>query len=243
MFEILEHGKRYKQNSSKLFLRSMKIIEAVMVILIVILGASIVFNCSLYTNNQQLRSEINSLNETLALPQSASIKDTPLGLNLSVAMNTTLLQSGQGIEIIISEANILNTTNTINASTHWQFSPLSLGPCGTYNYPMGLAICQGYYTSANISTAESLELYGAEVCPMYILFIASYTFQPLSNMASINSPNPGSSIAMNSTVAASGYWAVNLEGQREFSNFSPGIYTVVGGDEWGQLVILHFLVI
>jgi hypothetical protein len=24
--------------------------------------------------------------------------------------------------------------------------------------------------------------------------------------------------------------------------FDPGIYTVVGGDEWGALVILHFTV-
>jgi len=27
-----------------------------------------------------------------------------------------------------------------------------------------------------------------------------------------------------------------------FTIFSPGVYTIVGGDEWGDLVLLHFAV-
>jgi hypothetical protein len=224
----------------------MKIIEAVVVILIVALGVSFVLNYSLYASNQQLRSEFNSLNETLAFPQSVSVTDAPLGLNLSIAVNTTLLQSGQGIEITINETNTLDALNTVSATTGWQSTPqLSLGPCGVGDYPMGLAICQGYYTPSSISSAEPLYIYapGTFACPMLIRLITSYTFQPLSNMASISPPSNSFFMPMNSSFAANGYWTGNLKGQTEFSNFSPGIYTVVGGDEWGQLVLLHFVVI
>jgi hypothetical protein len=221
----------------------MKTMEAVVVILIVALGASFVLNYTLYASNQQLRSEFNSLNETLAFPQSVSVTDAPIGLNLSMALNTTLLQSGQGIDITITETNTLNTTITVNASDQWQLSSLSLGPCGTYNYPMGLAIFKGYYTSSNISTGDSLELYHGIACPMFLLLITSYTFQPLSDMASVNNPYSSFNLTMASGITASGYWIGNLQGQIEFSNFTPGIYTVAGGDEWGQLVLLHFVVL
>jgi type II secretory pathway pseudopilin PulG len=224
----------------------MKTIEAVVVILIVSLGASFVLNYSLYASNQQLKSEFNSLNETgIASSMSASTTDEPLGLNLSMAMNTTLLQSGQGIDVIISEKNTLSTTNTVNTSDKWQLSSLSLGPCGTINYPMGLAIFKGYYASSNISTAEALKLYqpGTYMCPDILLDIISYTFQPISDMASVNAPYPNFNLSMVSSVTASGYWTGGLLGHTEFSNFSSGIYTVAGGDEWGQLILLHFVVI
>ena len=28
----------------------------------------------------------------------------------------------------------------------------------------------------------------------------------------------------------------------QLTNFAPGVYTVVGGDEWGNLIVLHFTV-
>ena len=42
------------------------------------------------------------------------------------------------------------------AAKKWPLQGLSLGPCGTLNYPFGVAIFAGYYTSANISTATPL---------------------------------------------------------------------------------------
>jgi hypothetical protein len=41
--------------------------------------------------------------------------------------------------------------------------------------------------------------------------------------------------------APTGYWASNEVGAA-FTNFGPGVYTVVAGDEWGALVVLHFTV-
>ena len=245
MFEILEHGKQYKRNSSKLLLRSMKTIGAVVVILIVALGTSLILNYYLYTNNDP-----QLITAEPFLIQNASTTDPFLGLNLSVIMNTTSLQSGESIDIIISETNTLNTTNTVNAANEWQFSPLSLSPCGTLNYPMGLAIFQGYYTPSNVSTAETLELYkpGMYSCPMILAGITSYTFQPLSTVASVNAPYSIFNLSLASGVTASGYWTDNNSSDvwglnARFSNFQPGIYTIAGGDEWGQLILLHFTVV
>jgi hypothetical protein len=212
----------------------MKTIEAVVVVLIIALGASLALNYSLYASNQQLKS-------AGLIPQSVSTTNESLGLSLSVALSATYLQPGQGISITISEANTLNILNTVNVGTEWQFSPLSDSPCGVGSYPMGLAICQGYYTASNISTAEALNVYayGMYACPMLYPLIYSYTFQPMSNMASIN-PSGGFFMPMNSALAANGYWGMTA---KDFHSFSPGIYTVAGGDEWGQLALLHFVVV
>jgi hypothetical protein len=210
----------------------MKIIEAVVVILIVALGASLVLNYSLYTNNQQLSSEFNNLNDTLSFPLSTSTTNESLGLNFTMAMNTTLFQSGQGINITVIETDALNTTITINASYNWQLPSLWNGTNPCNSLPIGLEIFKGYYTSSNILTAEPLSLYypGIYFCPA-IPSVFSYTFQPLGN----NSITTG--------ITTNGYWAVNLKAQTAFNNFTTGIYTVAGGDEWGQLVLLHFTAI
>jgi len=47
---------------------------------------------------------------------------------------------------------------------------------------------------------------------------------------------------MTAKVTASGFWAGSRP-NATFSNFIPGSYTVVGGDEWGALVILHFTIV
>jgi hypothetical protein len=41
--------------------------------------------------------------------------------------------------------------------------------------------------------------------------------------------------------APTGYWASNNVGAT-FTNFEPGVYTVIAGDEWGALVVVHFTV-
>jgi len=45
---------------------------------------------------------------------------------------------------------------------------------------------------------------------------------------------------MKDEINIEGYWTNS--GIYSFSNFKPGVYTVVAGDEWGALVVLHFTV-
>jgi hypothetical protein len=169
------------------------------------------------------------------------------GLSLVLSLNSTIMQSGQGISVILEEQNTLPKVNEVSASTNWPLNGLKVGPCGPLNYPIGVAIFQGYYVAANISSAKPLQLYepGVYACPMILAKIDAYTFQPLSSTADIVGSCGSSSCfteRIYSNVTANGYWNEGLLGGATFTHFNPGTYTVVAGDEWGALAILHFLV-
>jgi len=178
---------------------------------------------------------------------SASSKSVS-GLSLSLSLDSKTYQSGQQVGIDIDEKNTLSKTNTITTSAKWPVSGLGVGPCGPLNYPFGIAVFQGNYSAADISTATPLQIYepGIYHCPMILADISSYVFQPLSDNAAIFQTSEStavSTIGMNAEFepAPTGYWASNNVGAA-FTNFEPGTYTVVAGDEWGTLVVLHFTV-
>lgn len=169
------------------------------------------------------------------------------GLVLSLSLNSTSLQFDQEIEVTVDELNTLSKINNVLAAKKWPLQGLSLGPCGTLNYPVGVAIFEGYYTSANISTAIPLKLYDPNAlyhCPAILSAITAYEFQPSSDVASIYGscdPNPcDPDVKMNSEVEAKGCWTGSPKAT--YNDFNPGVYTVVGGDEWGALAILYFVV-
>jgi Putative Ig domain len=170
------------------------------------------------------------------------------GLELTLSLDSKIYQSGQQVGIDIDEKNTLSKTNTITASAKWSVRGLGVGPCGVLNYPFGIAIFQGNYTATSISSATPLQIYepGIYHCPMILTDISSYVFQPLSDNTAVfeTSESTASFTAvMNAEFepAPTGYWASNDVGAA-FTNFEPGVYTVVAGDEWGALVIVHFTV-
>ena len=178
---------------------------------------------------------------------SASSKSVS-GLSLSLSLDSKTYQSGQQVGIYIDEKNTLSKTNTITTSAKWPVSGLGVGPCGVLNYPFGIAVFQGNYTAANVSTATPLQIYepGIYHCPDILADISSYVFQPLSDTAAVfqmSESTAGFTAEMNAEFepAPTGYWASNEVGAT-FTNFEPGVYTVIAGDEWGALVVVHFTV-
>src|SRR2546422_3678057 len=109
------------------------------------------------------------------------------GLALSLLLNSTRIRPGQGISITVQEKNTLSTVNNVSTSAHWPLSGLSVGPCGPLNYPVGVAIFQGYYTSTSVSSRRPLGLYlpGEYSCPAGLSGISAYVFQPSSDRAGI----------------------------------------------------------
>ena len=168
------------------------------------------------------------------------------GLSLSLSLGSTSYNSMQQVTIIIDETNTLSKTNSVSASDKWPLSGLNVSSCGTLNYPFGVAIFQGYYTSGNISSATPLRIFYSSAtytCPMILSDINRYAFQPSSDVAAIfqtSGTNPVLTENMNAEVQTNGYWLASQD-LNEYS-FSPGVYTVAGGDEWGSLVVLHFTV-
>jgi hypothetical protein len=178
---------------------------------------------------------------------SATLKSAN-GLSLSLSLDSTTYQPGQQVDIVIDEKNTLGITNKLNASEKWPVRGIRVGPCGTLNYPFGVAIFQGNYTVANVSSATPLQIYepGIYHCPMILAGIFSYGFQPLSDTAAIfQMPESDAAFTLEMKTefepAPTGYWTGNVQ-NTTLTDFEPGVYTVVAGDEWGALVVLHFTV-
>ena len=166
------------------------------------------------------------------------------GLNLSLSLGSTLISPGQAVSVSIDEWNTLPTENMVPSASSWPLQGLTLGPCGTLNLPIGIEIARGFYTSSNISGAQPLQLSAPGIynCPAILSYITAYDYEPYSDTATVVGscdPNPCFTENVNSTTSVAGYWTTTST----FSNFTLGEYTVVGGDEWGSLVILHFTVV
>ena len=174
---------------------------------------------------------------------------SPIGLKLSLSLDSTIYQPGQQVTIVIVETNTLSKTNIVSISNKWSYSYLTLGQCGTYLLPFGVALLQGYYSSTNISTATPATPlmfydYNVQPCPIVLGKITTYDFKPSSDIATIQyESQPGTQpIKTNVTFSLqlTGYWTGSPPPIKK--NFEPGDYPVVAGDEWGNLVVLHFTV-
>jgi hypothetical protein len=202
-------------------------------------------------------------------PVTMSSLNRSSGLTIQLAMNTSTVfenplsanESG-GILIMISLYNTLPTANNLSSAQGWPMQGLLAGPCSGYK-PIGIAVMKGFYTAGNISAGQPLPLFQEVFCPQYFP-AAYYIFGPTSDyvrMASKpNSPIGTSNLttAQSSNPLGDMLAVVPLDGSccRQIPGpqncgcyvyasipFSTGTYTVVGGDEWGDLVLLHFSVL
>jgi hypothetical protein len=169
------------------------------------------------------------------------------GLSLSISINPQLIKPGYPIHIVITESNILSKRNNLHISDKWPIKGLSDGICGTENFPFGVAVFQGDYTVDNISTATPLILENPNIivqgCMPTVFNITAYNFKPSSDIAVLDgdAPDSDTTFEMSSDITAGICWVGSRpDAVQQF--FAPGVYTVVAGDEWGALVVLHFTV-
>lgn len=179
------------------------------------------------------------------------------GMEIMLSINSSDMVQGGSITVNVSLINTLHTINLVSAEHYWAIGGVSLGACNNMDYPMGIAVFNGYYTSANISDAGNpLTVFRPSICPMFILYIKAYQFYPYGSAASVKGPSLingtyyANSYIISREFTLSGYYAQQQEPangsimindfQFIFNQFSPGTYTVVGADEWGGLAILHF---
>ncbi|MGA2665903.1 MAG: hypothetical protein ABSF83_13265 [Nitrososphaerales archaeon] len=164
------------------------------------------------------------------------------GLQVRLSVNATVVRPGQPFTITASEFNELATTSNVSAADGWAAQGLELGPCG-HSYgpdqgPLGVAVYQGRYTVANVSQAQPLGIYGSATCPQYMRLMTGFLFEPMSDLAYVL-PSFGDSPTPISGSVTVGLQYANYAGGRPLS---PGTYSVVGGDEWGDLVFLYVTV-
>ena len=152
-------------------------------------------------------------------------------------MNATSISQNQTLRVDVSVSNDLYLTNTVPLSKDFKVQNLTMGPCSFYeNYPYGVVVYQGKYALDNISSGTQIEIYRAG--NLFLrggLLSNTFTFQPHQNISSY--------------VDLSGYWTAGetpMQGggssQGVLHPFLPGVYTLVVGDEWGNVKIMYFQV-
>jgi len=170
------------------------------------------------------------------------------GLILTLSLDSTTYKPGDTISMVVSEKSMLKITNKLLVSDKWPIHGLSVDICGTRSFPFGVAILRGNYTSGNVVTAAPLILYNpngiVQGCLPPVLNVTAYHFEPLSDIATLDGTviDQSATFEMSTEVSVWSYWAGSPPNAVQH-NLEPGVYTVVAGDEWGALVIVHFTVI
>jgi len=169
------------------------------------------------------------------------------GLSLSLSLDSTTYKPGDTINMVVSEKSMLKITNKLLVSDKWPIHGLSVDICGTRSFPFGVAILRGNYTSGNVVTAAPLILYNpngiVQGCLPPVLNVTAYHFEPLSDIATLDGTviDQSATFEMSTEVSVWSYWAGSPPNAVQH-NLEPGVYTVVAGDEWGAVVVVHFTV-
>ena len=153
-------------------------------------------------------------------------------------MDSTTYLPNQAISITVDEVNTLPEINNVPVSNNKPYNGLQTAPCD-YISPYGIAVFQGNYIASNFSSGTPLTLYDPHVARLCTTNypVISYSFQPLLDWAQVIE-NPANSLntsqQMKYQLTINGYWPDdNFSSNSQLTNFAPGIYTVVAGDEWG----------
>jgi len=163
------------------------------------------------------------------------------GLVLHLSVNGSSIAQGHSLEVNISETNTLSSMNNVTASQNWG-TTFSLGRCSA-NYPFGIFLLKGYYTLQNFTQGERVRLQSPVqnyLCVRPAFSTSYYHFLPKSDRAVVQVAmgNQTVTLPMETSISITGYWTAE-------GNFTPlqhGTYTLVAGDEWGALALLHLSV-
>jgi hypothetical protein len=192
------------------------------------------------SNTTQTSSSTTTDNSELNSVSTESVN----GLSLSLSTDRTTYQPGQEVSITFDEKNTLSTTNNVPATDNLPSEFMSGFP-NDPSFPLGLAVLRGNYTGLNYSTVTPLIIFHpGEVYTGTAIIAAptSYSYQPFIDVAILNGGdfNSSDAIRLHIEISVYGYWPNNES--TSSNNFEPGVYTIVAGDEWGALVVLHFTV-
>jgi len=176
---------------------------------------------------------LNDTNPAKPIATSENNNSSPLQLFLSI--DSEYENPAEPISIDIGLNNTGSIPLTLAKSDNWPRNDMGSGLCS--HLPFGISILKGYYTEQNMSSAKSLVIYDIVPCPAPTL-VKSYTFEPSSSKATqecdtlFSCPGPTD---MKAHLVIPDFM---YNGQHH--SFDVGNYTLVGGDEWGHVVIQHF---
>ena len=198
---------------------------------------------------------------------SSNNSNNKLGLELFASVNSTeLTQEDSSLLLNITVIDTLPTQNNVSYANSWAIANMShLGePCNFYS-PTGFAVFSGYYSLNNLSQGTPLNLYPIEpMCPAAFIFngssiigvlqnVTSYSFLPKSDRANYSgyyipesSTNGSIFFGMFPTTLSHDQSIFTTNSTEPTISYSPSAssteYTLAVGDEWGDLLLIHFTV-
>jgi hypothetical protein len=158
------------------------------------------------------------------------------GLELELGISRTSLLPGDTFSINVSEYNTLNGMNNVSTATNWPMNDLQLGSCGHSIYPFGIAIFGGVYAANNISEATQLQVFPDLPCPLFLRLVTGYLFEPVNDSATIL-PGNTTLVSLDMQISLRGFYSNGTQ-----RSFPTGEYTVLAGDEWGDVAFQYFSV-
>jgi hypothetical protein len=180
---------------------------------------------------------LNPLHEQFSREASTtSLHDFALNLEL----NTTRTVSGDFIAFTIWINNTSRQVNNVTAANSWPATNLTTISSCEPALPISLGVMKGYFTTDNFSLGSIFPLQhtsppclvetGAQAPPL-----SYFLFQPYGPIALVRVSGSIIQLNVTTTIPSNGY----IVG----GNTVPfsGVFTAVGADEWGDVVLTHFM--
>lgn len=198
---------------------------------------------------------------TASSPQNMSTNKS-LGLSLIMLLNTTNATTGanlhDAIQVTLGVKNLLGIENNVSLENNFfTINGVYGGPnCMDFLKPVLMAIYKGNETINQLANANVLQLYPPQAnwdCNgAMVPAFNFYGFLPDSYNATFIGRfdnqtyyygglwNANQSEKMQISFQQNGYWLGSAPLNSIFQNFTIGNYTILGEDEWGQVVLIHF---
>ena len=223
------------------------------VALTIILASTTVYESGARTTLTSTITSTSTLTQTMSnLFSSVLLGNTALVLNSSDKLGLTIQAEPSlngNYTFTVRESNLLNSLNNVTEADGWAYHQDSVGPCGPdpYTNPVEFAVVQGRYGQNNYTSSRGLPFFNPSIlsgCGEVTITGGSssnaFAFQHLGDAFSfpIGSAQPEVGAA-SVTITTSGYWTCCQDNVAAFIPFPPGAYTVIGADEWGDVVLLQ----
>jgi len=158
------------------------------------------------------------------------------GFTINLHMNATTLGQREAVSITAWLNSTTAQPNNVTAASAWPIGPNGLWtrPC-TSGWPLGVGVMNGYYTPDNYTQGSLVPIPGPLFsCPVQSQTPSFFVFQPHGTSAVVGMGSSVSRWDLRSTLT---FNPAEVAAAR-----SPGAYTVVAADEWGDVVLVHFRV-
>ena len=158
-------------------------------------------------------------------------------LSLGVSLNATSIRTGQNLTAFMWVNNTASFKNNVTAELDYPLNMSPVDPCGRF-YPIYWGILPGLHVAGNAFDGVWLKPYvTAHSCNAYASSALKWIqFNPLSSTGEIARDWFGTDV---SSGAVQEY--LTIPGGM-YPQIQPGTYTLVVGDEWGQVAVAWFSV-